>query len=74
MSKVAMRSSYATARGAVLQKTPNARHQAGRRRVAVVCAILALALASGLIGSLVDTDRGVSHRPATGPFSYFPSQ
>jgi hypothetical protein len=69
-----MRSSYAPVRGALLQKTPNARHQAGQRRLAVVCAILGLALASGLIGSMIDTDQGLSRRPATGPFSYIPSE
>jgi hypothetical protein len=69
-----MRSSYPTIRGAMLQKTPNARHQAGRRRAAVICAILGLALASGLIGSIVNTDQSLSRRPATGPFSYFPSE
>jgi len=69
-----MRSSYATVRGAVLLKTPNARQQAGRRRLAVVCAILALALASGLFGSMIRPSPELSSRPATGPFSYFPSQ
>jgi hypothetical protein len=69
-----MRSSYATVRGAVLQKTPNAREQAGRRRLTVVCAILGLALASGLLGSMIHTDQRLSSRPATGPFSYFPSE
>jgi hypothetical protein len=69
-----MRTSYATVRGAVLQKTPNAREQAGRRRLAVVCAILGLALASGLLGSMIHTDQSFSSRPATGPFSYFPSE
>jgi hypothetical protein len=67
-----MRSSYATVRGAALLKTPNARHQAGRRRVAVVGAILGLALASGLLGATIHPDS--SSRPATSPFSYFPSE
>ena len=69
-----MRSSHATARGAMLLKTPNAREQAARRRLAIVCAFLGLALASGLIGSMIHTDQGLSRRPATGPFSYLPSQ
>jgi hypothetical protein len=69
-----MRSSHATLRGALLQKTPNAREQAGRRRAAVVCAMLGLALAAGLIGSVINTDQGLSRRLATGPFSYFPSE
>jgi len=54
-------------------KTPSWRQQAGRRRLAVACAILALALVSGLIGSLVHPVHALSSRPATGPFSYFPS-
>jgi hypothetical protein len=58
----------------MLQKTPNARHQAARRRLAVVCAILGMALASGLIGSTIHSDQDLSRRPATGPFSYLPSQ
>lgn len=69
-----MRSSYATVRGATLLKTPNARQQAGRRRLAIVCAILALALASGLFGSMIHASHDLSGRPATGPFSYFPSE
>jgi hypothetical protein len=58
----------------MLQKTPNARELAGRRRLGVVCAILGLALASGLIGSMINTDQSLSRRPATGPFSYIPSE
>ena len=69
-----MRSSYATARGATLLKTPNARQQAGRRRLAVVCVILALALGSGLLGSTIRPTDDLSSRPVTGPFNYFPSE
>jgi hypothetical protein len=69
-----MRSSYVAVRGAVLLKTPNARQQAGRRRLAIVCALLALALASGFFGSMIHPNRDLSSRPATGPFSYFPSE
>lgn len=69
-----MRSSYATARGPVLLKTPNARHQAGRRRVGLVCAIVTLALATGLLGATIHPNPALSSQPATGPFSYFPSE
>jgi hypothetical protein len=68
-----MRSSYATPRGAMLLKSPNVRQQAGRRRLVVVCVILALALASGLLGSVIRPGPDLPSRPATGPFSYFPS-
>jgi hypothetical protein len=68
-----MRSNYATGRGATLLKSPNHREQSMRRRLAVICAILGLALVSGLVGSLLRPASAVSSRPATGPFSYFPS-
>jgi hypothetical protein len=54
-------------------KTPTHRQQTVRRWLAAICGILALALASGLIGSLIHPAHVVSSRPATGPFSYFPS-
>jgi hypothetical protein len=69
-----MRPGYATGRPSLLLKTPNLREQAGRRRAAIVCAILGLALVSGLVGSLTRPAAEMSSRPATGPFSYFPSQ
>jgi hypothetical protein len=69
-----MRPSFATGRGSPLLRSPNHRHQATRRRLMVICAILALALASGVIGSLIHPAAAPSSRPATGPFSYFPSQ
>lgn len=68
-----MRSSFATNRGVQLTRTPSHRQQAARRRLMALCAMLGLALASGLIGSLT----AGSPEPAearTGPFSYFPSQ
>ncbi|MFN3583995.1 hypothetical protein [Phenylobacterium sp.] len=68
-----MRNSFAAREGARLLKTPSPRRRAGRRRLAAVCGVLALALASGLIGSL--TAGGQDPRsPETGPFSYFPHQ
>jgi hypothetical protein len=69
----AMQSGYASRRGPILTKTPTHREEAVRRRLAIVCAILALALASGVVGSLIHPAHVVSSRPETGPFSYFPS-
>jgi hypothetical protein len=68
-----MQSGFTARRGPILTKTPTHRQQAVRRRLAVVCAILALALVSGLIGSLIHPAHVVSRQPETGPFSYFPS-
>jgi hypothetical protein len=68
-----MRSSFA-ARGGHLLKSPNYRHQAARRRLMVACAVLALALAAGVIGTLSAHREGAATNAATGPFSYFPHQ
>jgi ferric-dicitrate binding protein FerR (iron transport regulator) len=68
----AMRSDYAVGRGPILRKTPNSRQQAGRRRLAMVAGMAALALGSALVGALNHTPPSV--RTATGPFSYFPSE
>lgn len=68
-----MRSSFA-ARGGHLLKSPNYRQQAARRRLLAVCAVLALALASGLIGTLSASQDERATNAATGPFSYFPHQ
>ena len=68
-----MRSSFVSYRGLTLMKTPNARHQAGRRRLAVVAAMLGLAMISGLIGLRTHAP-GEVVKATTGPFSYFPSQ
>ena len=65
-----MPSSFAT-RGPALARTPSYRQQAQRRRLLVICAIIGLALASGLIGSLIQPARGPT---ATSPFSYLPAQ
>jgi len=67
-----MRSDSAIGRGPMLMKTPNYRRQAGRRRLAVVGGVVALAAASALVGAL--TQPASSPRTATGPFSYFPSE
>jgi len=68
-----MPSSFAP-RGPALTRTPSYRQQAQRRRLLVVCAVVGLALASGLIGSLIQpTGRPVALQTAGGPFSYFPT-
>jgi len=67
-----MRSSFAMGRGGPLIRTPNARRQAAHRRLAVVCAVLGLALASGLAGSLIRPAPTPPNQSSTGPFSYFP--
>lgn len=71
-------SRFAHQAGFTLMKTPSYRQQAARRRLMAVCAILGLALASGLIGSLsaprADLRGKVVSSVTTGPFSYFPHQ
>lgn len=70
-----IRLNYASRTGVVLIRTPNYRQQTVRRRLMAVCAVLGLALASGLIGSLTTQSPDVHARAApTGPFSYFPSE
>ena len=69
-----MRSIYVAPRHPLLLKTPNARHQAARRRLAIVFALLGLALASSLLGAAIHPRGDLSSRTATGPFSYFPSE
>ena len=68
-----MRSSFASPRGLTLVNSPMARPQASRRRLAVACAMAALALVSGLIGTLTHPSSEVFAKPSTGPFSYFPT-
>jgi len=70
-----MRSSFAVHSGLKLIRTPNYRQQASRRRLAVICAMLTLALASGVIGALSMPAHGpAAAQVGTGPFSYFPSE
>ncbi|CAN7508419.1 hypothetical protein LJR225_003639 [Phenylobacterium sp. LjRoot225] len=57
-----------------LIKRPGLRELAARRRRVVVCGVLALALASSLIGVLADRHPEALGKPQTGPFSYFPSE
>lgn len=67
-----MRTSFTSRSGFVLAKSPNYRQQAARRRLMVVCAVLGLALASGVIGTLSAPHHGEELARSTGPFSYFP--
>ena len=69
-----MRSSFIARTGLPLAKAPSLREQAQRRRMWAICAMLALAIASGVIGAVsADRDeRGAD--VSTGPFSYFPSE
>lgn len=60
--------------GFILKKSPNYRQLAARRRLMVACAILGLALASGLVGTLTTPRTDVATKVSTGPFSYFPHQ
>ncbi len=69
-----MRSSFATYRGLTLTKTPSLRQQAGRRWLTLACGMLALALASGVVGTLASSSPPAPVKPAAGPFSYFPTQ
>jgi len=69
-----MQSGFPDRHGPLLLKTPSHREQAQRRTLAVLCAVAGLALVSGVVGSLIHPTSHLSSRPATGPFSYFPSQ
>jgi hypothetical protein len=68
-----MRSSFASHRGLTLMKSPNSRQEASRRRLAVACAMVGLALVSGVIGTLTHKPSDVPAKTSTGPFSYFPT-
>lgn len=57
-----------------LIKSPSPRQQAARRRGLAACGILALALASGVVGALTHPHGDTLGKPQTGPFSYFPSE
>jgi hypothetical protein len=68
-----MRRNFASHRGLTLMKSPNARQEASRRRWAVACAMVGLALVSGVIGTLTRAPSDISAKASTGPFSYFPA-
>ena len=65
-----MRHSATFRAGFTLVRTPSARDSA-RRRGRIIAAVLGLALAAGVTGSLIHPDPS---RSLTGPFSYFPHQ
>jgi hypothetical protein len=70
-----MPSSFAAKSGLSLTRTPSHRQESSRRRLALFCALAGLALASGVIGSLVrPAPETLTNNTAMGPFSYFPSQ
>jgi hypothetical protein len=69
-----MRNSFAQRGGFLLVKAPSHRQQVARRRLAVVGGVTALAVVSGLIGSLSHSNDVRAGAPHTGPFSYFPSE
>ena len=69
-----MRDSFAPRGGFVLIKSPNVRQQAARRRVLVAAGVLALAVASGVVGVLSHPPAEAIGKAHTGPFSYFPSE
>ena len=61
-------------RGAALLKTPGLREESHRRRLAVVLAVMGLALASGVIGSLTHPRSEAAAKLAAGPSTYIPTQ
>ena len=65
-----MQSGFATRAGGALLRTPSPRQQARRRRLMVICAMAALAIASGVIGSLAAPFRTAP----TATLTYFPAQ
>lgn len=69
-----MRSSLIATKGLKLVRSPSARQEAARRRLAVLGAVVSLAVLSGLVGHLTAPPSSVELAARTGPFSYFPSQ
>jgi len=69
-----MPSSFIATRGLKLVRSPSARQQTLRRRLAVVGAIMGFAALSGAVGFLTAPHGSSEPGPRTGPFSYFPSQ
>lgn len=74
-----MRSSFATRSrvplgGVPLARTPSHRQQAARRRWIMAGGVVALALASGVIGAMTAGRSPPNGSVETGPFSYFPYQ
>ena len=69
-----MRDTFASRDGYVLVKSPNFRQQAARRRILVVCGVLAAALVSAVVGVMTHDHGAALRQPQTGPFSYLASQ
>lgn len=69
-----MRSSFTARSGLPLARAPSLREQAQRRRMWAICAMLALAVGSGVIGALTTGRDERTAEATTGPFSYFPSE
>jgi hypothetical protein len=69
-----MRSSFVAEAGLPVVRTPSARQQAVRRRLAVAGTILGLALFSALLGVFAAPRASEEAPGRTGPFSYFPSE
>ena len=66
-----MRSSFIARSGLRLMKTPTHRQQMARRWTMAACAMVGLALAAGVVGSLTAPEPDPSELgPRTGPFSY----
>jgi hypothetical protein len=68
-----MKSSFAAQTGLKLARTPSVRELAMRRRLLALCAILGLAIVSGVLGVLTVPPGPIEPPARTGPFSYFPS-
>ena len=68
-----MKNSFAAQTGLRLARTPSAREQVMRRRLLALCAILGLAILSGLLGVFTVPPSPIEPAARTGPFSYFPS-
>ena len=68
-----MKNSFAAPAGLKLARSPSAREQATRRRLLALCAILGLAIVSGVLGVLTVPPGPIEPPARTGPFSYFPS-
>ena len=69
-----MREVFASRNALVLVKSPSIRQQAARRRAIAVGGVLALAVASGVVGALSHRSSETLGKPQTGPFSYLSSE
>lgn len=63
---------FAESNPGVVQLLASPRHGPGRRRIAALAVVLAIAVAGGLIGQLT-AQRDAAHPIPPGPFSYFPT-